>query len=121
MYAGIQRPRQTSDLQKERRKIMKTVIAILLLAANLQAADTPKFNEVSKLRLVAAYQKAVIESVKLQSAQKSASDAVNAFNAMCESETKTAGLPKGTNCQVNLDTQEVSAVLPAPEKKAEKT
>ena len=95
----------------------QVLVTVFLLCIFAVAADAPKFSEISKLKLVNAYQKAIIAQVNFQNAQKQAQDAVASFNALCEAETKTAGLAQGTQCQVNMDTQEVTAVAPKAEEK----
>lgn len=101
---------------------MKRTVGIFFILVSLaSAADAPKLPEVSKLRLLAAYQKAVIAQKASQDAQAQLQAAINAFNVLAEKEIAENKLQKGSSFQVNVDSGEVTVIPPPPEKPTDPT
>lgn len=94
-------------------------LAVFLLATLVQAADVKPPSETSRLKLVNAFQHAVIKQVNFNKAQAELTEAVGAYNRLQETEASANGYPKGTTFTVNVDTQELTVNVPA-EKKEEK-
>lgn len=114
--------------------ILAFVFMILALASRVDAQNkdqvqgpnpgppTPaQLPEVVKLRLLAAYQKAVIAHVQTQGMQTAEQTAVAEFNNLAETERKAASLPEGTRFDVKIDAGQVLVISPPPSPKPEPT
>jgi len=79
--------------------------------------SAPVVSELTRLRLAAAYSKAVLAQQTAQAAQQTAQMALNEWNAAKARAIKDEKLPEGTVFSVDLSKvgeDEVRAVLPAP-------
>ena len=70
--------------------------------------------DLSALRILVAYQKALLLQAPFQQAQDAFNKGVANYNAVQEEERKANKLPEGTTFQVDVNTQTVKIVLPAP-------
>lgn len=110
------------------KSLTPVLVALVMLFNVVFAADAPKFSEMSKLKLLSSYKDAVIANQQLagsqaavQAAQTQLNQSVAAFHALEKEEVKAGGFPEGTTVNVDIQKQEVTAVLPkAEEKPAEK-
>lgn len=98
---------------RNRYKFAAVVIFCFGLIVFASEAAKPQLPEVSKLRLVASYQHAVIAQVNAQAAQKTMNDAIAAYNALVQKEITDNKFPAGTSFQINVDSQEVLIILPS--------
>jgi hypothetical protein len=115
---------------------VKLIIALLLTAAALTAQTKPApappatppaaqptatFSELANSRILIAYHKALEAQIQAGLAQQSAKDASDRYSAVVATEVKAAGLPAGTQVNVQIATDTVTPVPPpAPAKEAEK-
>ena len=93
----------------------KTLALVLAVCGVAFAADSPApkpLPESSKLRLVVAFQSALLAQDQTQIAQRNLNEAVARFNAAQEAEAKSNDLPAGTTFRVNPDTKDVTVVPP---------
>jgi hypothetical protein len=74
-----------------------------------------QLSEVSRLRVLAAYQKAIIAQVGTQAAQQKMNEAVQEYQKAADEAVEENKLPKGTRLNVNVDTGEVTTIAPPPE------
>lgn len=82
-------------------------------AEGLPVSESKQLSEVQKLRLMVAYQKAVMAQAQMQ-------QAVNDFNFQAETERKASGFPEGTRFDVKPEQNQVFVITPpTPENPAE--
>lgn len=94
-----------------------SIVGLIIIVGVLAAATEPSpvLPEVSKLRLLVAYEKAMVKQKEAQEAQVALQNAIAAFNQTAEKEVAENKLAKGTTFRVNIDTGEVQVVPPPPE------
>jgi hypothetical protein len=79
------------------------------------------FSELANSRILIAYHKALEAQIQAGLAQQSAKDASDRYSAVVAAEVKAAGMPVGTQVNVQIATDSVTPVPPpAPAKEAEK-
>lgn len=101
---------------------MRQIFCILLLSGLVWAADKPadpKLPEVSELRILNSYEKALLARQQFDAAQKMMNDFTNNYLQTCATELKAGGFPEGTSCSPNVETGKVTTV--APPKPPDKT
>lgn len=79
----------------------------------VKALQQAAFSDDARKNIIIDYQTALLAQHSAQSAQQFAQTAVQAFVTTCQRETKTAGLPEGTQCQVDVNAKTVTPVPPA--------
>jgi hypothetical protein len=86
-----------------------------------KAQGTPKLSEVSELRILTAFQKALIAQQDFKLAQQTMNEQVNYYNQICANELKTGGFSEGTRCAPDVNTGKVTTVPPpVPPKESKK-
>ena len=96
------------------------VLVATLAIAQAKAAEksTAKpISEVSKYKLIVAYQRYILANVQAQQVQEAQKKAQADLQDLVKSVDKAEGLPEGTQFQIDTNTDTVTPVLPAPEKK----
>jgi len=96
--------------------LLFALLSVLLCFAGDKHKDEipPDIPEVAKLRLVTAYQKALLAQVPFQQAQEAFNKAVAAYNEVSAATAKENNLPEGTTFQIDVNTQAVKIVPPPP-------
>lgn len=83
-------------------------------APKISEPGSAELSELSKLRLLSAYQKALLTQVPFQQAKEALDKAVAAFNEAAAVAVKENKLPDGTTFQVDINAQDVKIVPPPP-------
>jgi len=78
----------------------------------------PALPEAARLKVLVAYQHALLAQAQAAAAQTAFNTAREAAFATCAREARDAGAPEGTTCNVDVDAQTVTFV--APPAKSEK-
>jgi hypothetical protein len=97
---------------------MKVLSVLLLLgplawAGDQKPSDPPKsLPEVGELRVLSAYQKALIAQQDFKLAQQTMNEQVNLYNQICASELQKNGFPEGTRCAPDVNAGKVATIAP---------
>ena len=91
---------------------------ITFVYAQKPATEAAHLSDEAKVRLLSSYKSALIAQTNAALAQQKLQLAIQSFQALAEKEAAAGKFPKGTTFQVNVDTDEVTAI--EPQKKDEK-
>jgi hypothetical protein len=75
---------------------------------------SPKLSDDAQKNILIDYQAALLAQNQKYLAEQAAQATSSVFMATCQRETKAAGFPDGTQCQVDTTKKLVTAILPAP-------
>lgn len=103
------------------RWLLLTILTAAVIATASRAADADlKVSEVEKLRIINAYQSAVIAQVDSARANEAVQKAIGTYNAVLDETRKAHAWPEGTQIQMTPDRADVTVTIPPP-KPAEAT
>lgn len=95
--------------------VLAIVIGLLTWARSQDKPNAPTVSPDTRLQLLNAYKSAIIAQENVGHAQQRFQQMVATFNQLQADRAKADKFPEGTTFTVNLDTDEVTPVLPKPD------